>query len=100
LRWLLQVDFSQIDNEPEPEREQDGFITRFGIRTTGLRKMLGSLSRSEVEKAPISGIRNLREEPRDDLFNTNITAVLFAHAWSHSAILLILLLLNFAGTRS
>lgn len=65
LRWLLQSEFPQIAKETDADKE----------------------------KAPIVGIRDLRKDPTDDN-QLNISAVLFANAWSYSAILLILLIFN------
>jgi hypothetical protein len=62
LRWLLQSEFPQISKESD----------------------------SEKDKFSIDGIRDLRKEPRED--QLNISAVLFANAWSYSAILAILLI--------
>jgi hypothetical protein len=62
LRWLLQSEFPQISKESD----------------------------SEKDKFSIDGIRDLRKDPRED--QLNISAVLFANAWSYSAILAILLI--------
>jgi hypothetical protein len=66
LRWLLQPEFLLLAKpiDPEPER------------------------------VSISGIRNLRNESSFENNSLNVTPVLFANAWSHTAILLILLLIN------
>ena len=65
LRWLLQSEFPQIAKEEE----------------------------SDNRSLP-SGIRDFRQDPRDES-QLNIGAVLFANAWSYSAILAILLILSF-----
>lgn len=64
LRWLLQSEFPQI-SETDAERERTITVV----------------------------MRDLRKEPRNDN-QLNISAVLFANAWSYSAVLLILLILN------
>lgn len=87
LHWLLQLDFSQIEEPAEPEQRKTS-IPRHWARYLG-----SEMAEAESQKASIVGIRDLRKEPRSDN-QLNISAVLFANAWSYSAILLILLILN------
>ncbi|MBF2000350.1 MAG: hypothetical protein IGS38_06485 [Synechococcales cyanobacterium M58_A2018_015] len=89
LRWLLYADFTP----PATSSEAEG-----GTRSLDwTRRALFNPPESLRERsAPIVGIRDLRTDPDDeDLLDAqlNITAVLFANAWSYTAILLILLLL-------
>ncbi|WNZ25113.1 hypothetical protein HJG54_21170 [Leptolyngbya sp. NK1-12] len=65
FRWLLQSELPQISRESDTEKD----------------------------KFSKDGIRELRKEPREDQLNIN--AVLFANAWSYSAILIILLIFAF-----
>lgn len=71
LRWVLQPDFPQI----------------------AVREVDIDLDLDKDRSIP-NGIRDLRKEPRDES-QFNISAVLFANAWSYSAILAILLILTF-----
>lgn len=66
LRWLLQPEFAPIGKETDIDLDR--------------------------EKSIPEGIRDLRKEPGDQS-PLNISAVLFANAWSYSAILVILLIL-------
>jgi hypothetical protein len=66
LRWLLHPDFPQIVKENDLDKD----------------------------KSIPEGIRDLRKNPRDETQRNDIAAVLFANAWSYSAILAILLILT------
>lgn len=67
LRWLLQSEFPQISRETDIDLDRD--------------------------KSMSEGIRDLRKDPRGTS-SLNISPVLFANAWSYSAILAILLILT------
>ncbi|NJO78266.1 MAG: hypothetical protein HC827_06865 [Cyanobacteria bacterium RM1_2_2] len=66
LRWFLHPDFPQIVKDNDLDKD----------------------------KASLEGIRDLRKNPRDESQRNDIAAVLFANAWSYSAILAILLILT------
>lgn len=81
-----------------------GFATFFisfivkQVSLWGLRWLLQSefpqiAEEADTEKEKTQSIRDLRKEPRNNN-QLNITAVLFANAWSYSAVLLILLTLT------
>jgi hypothetical protein len=86
LRWLLQFEFPQVVKEPEPEQKTGWNYTRWSAPFL-------EESESEQERTSIVGIRDLRKEPRGNN-RFNVSAVLFANAWSYSAILMILLIVN------
>lgn len=79
------------------------FFASFAVKQVGLWGLLWLLqseypqaSRAtdlDQERNSIVGLRDLRKDPRHDN-QLNLSAVLFANAWSYSAILLILLILT------
>jgi hypothetical protein len=102
LRWLLQPEFRPIGKETDIDLDRYRPISE-GIRYLGRgdqeRRLLiqsqsdSGNSNADTDTSMSEGIRDLRKDPRDES-QLNIAAVLFANAWSYSAILAILLILT------
>lgn len=101
LRWLLQPEFRPIGKETDIDLDRYRPVSE-GIRYLGKsrerRLLIGSQSNAQTNEADADAsgsesIRDLRKDPPDES-QLNIAAVLFANAWSYSAILAILLILT------